>query len=130
MVEKIFYSHPGKELVQLLFQLCYICPIAIKNSSEWSFKEAEHLVWLLQNSKVYIILNIITLILPIFCSILHFDHKWNIHRLETEIYKIKSELLTAMNIKNVFLWDMILVPMYQMTRCHIPNNRNINTQNL
>lgn len=89
---KIFYSHPRKEMVQLLFQLCYICPTATKNSSEWSFKEAKHLVRLLQNSKVNIILNIITLILQIFCSILHFDHKWNIHCLEIEIYKIMSEV--------------------------------------
>ena len=31
-----------------------------------------------------------------------------------QIYKIKSDLLTAINIKSVFLWDMIFVPMNQM----------------
>jgi hypothetical protein len=75
-------------------------------------------------------LNIITLILQIFCSILHSDHKWNIHCLETGTCNIKCEVLTAVNIKTVFFWDMMLVPTYQTTRCHLPDSHNTKTHQL
>jgi hypothetical protein len=44
------------------------------------------------------------------------------------IFTVWKQTYTTLNmnflqqsiLKTVFLWDMILAPMYQMTRCHIP----------
>jgi hypothetical protein len=87
VITKKCYSHPGEKMVQLLFQMCHITSTSTKNSSEGSFEQAEHLVWLSQDSKVHIVLNIIALILQIFCSILHFGHKWNTYCLERKTLK-------------------------------------------